>query len=144
MHRTVPNAIFATNPCRIQYCSKEIVVFRADLMAKFIQGTLHKPSKEETPKCVNFFPQLIKNKLLKKKMLQIAKTIIGQGHLTPLSLNALNVHWDFDYCMSLYPLPDLVVVGDKAEAYNQNYKGCIVMNPVGCTKVFLRVRFIGY
>lgn len=72
-----------------------------------------------------------------KKMLQIAKTIIGQGHLTPLSLNALNVHWDFDYCMSLYPLPDLVVIGDKAEGYDQNYKGCIVMNPVGYCTWFL-------
>ncbi|XP_066152304.1 DNA polymerase epsilon subunit 2 [Euwallacea fornicatus] len=110
IERTVPNAIFATNPCRIQYCTKEIVVFRADIVAKLLQGSLHKPRQEDIPKCVT-------------------KTIVGQGHLTPLSLNALNVHWDFDYCMSLYPLPDLVVIGDKSEAYKDHYKNCIVMNP---------------
>lgn len=42
-----PKAIFTTNPCRIQYCTREIVVFRADLVPKFLQGTLHKPSKDE-------------------------------------------------------------------------------------------------
>ncbi|CAG9764814.1 unnamed protein product [Ceutorhynchus assimilis] len=110
MKRVLPKAIFATNPCRIQYCTKEIVVFRADILAKLLQGTLRKPSKEETPKC-------------------ITKTIIGQGHLCPLSLNALNVHWDYDYCMSLYPLPDLVVIGDKSEAYRDHYKNCVVTNP---------------
>lgn len=106
----LPNAIFATNPCRIQYCTKEIVVFRADIMAKFLQGTLHKPAKEDLTKCVT-------------------RTIVSQGHLSPVSLNALTVHWDFDYCLSLYPLPDLVLVGDKSAAYNDHYKDCIVTNP---------------
>ncbi|KAH1001037.1 hypothetical protein HUJ04_013299 [Dendroctonus ponderosae] len=110
MGQALPNAIFASNPCRIQYCTKEIVVFRADVLAKFLQGTLYKPAKQEISKAVT-------------------RTIIGQGHLCPVSLNALNVHWDFDYCMSLYPLPDLVVIGDKSEAYKDHYKNCIVMNP---------------
>lgn len=58
------------------------------------------------------------------------RTIITQGHLSPFSLNALPVHWDFDYCLRLYPLPDLIVVGDKSEAYQGSYKDCSIVNPV--------------
>lgn len=61
---------------------------------------------------------------------QVTRTIISQGHLSPLPLNALTVHWDFDHCLRLYPLPDLVVVGDKFEAFHGSYKGCEVTNPV--------------
>lgn len=54
----------------------------------------------------------------------------SQGHLTSLSLNALPIHWDFDYCLRLYPLPDLIVIGDKSDAYQGCYKDCNVVNPV--------------
>ncbi|XP_063918780.1 DNA polymerase epsilon subunit 2-like [Zophobas morio] len=104
------NVIFTTNPCRIQYCTKEITVFRADILPKLLQASLHKPSKAE----------LADN---------LTRTIISQGHLAPLPLNALTVHWDFDHALSLYPLPDLVVIGDKAESYQGKYKGCQLMNP---------------
>ncbi|XP_050293972.1 DNA polymerase epsilon subunit 2 isoform X2 [Anthonomus grandis grandis] len=49
--KTLPNAIFATNPCRIQYCTKEIVVFRGDILNKLLQESLFKPSKQDTPNC---------------------------------------------------------------------------------------------
>ncbi|KAK5648615.1 hypothetical protein RI129_003507 [Pyrocoelia pectoralis] len=47
--KNVPNAIFATNPCRLQYYTKEIVLLRADILPKFMQGSLEKPEKEEIP-----------------------------------------------------------------------------------------------
>lgn len=111
MLRYVPNAIFPTNPCRLQYCTKEIVLFRADILAKLMQGTLHRPRKEEIGDSVT-------------------RTIVSQGHLSPISLAALTVHWNFDYCLRLYPLPHLVVLGDKAESYQGSYKGCQLINPV--------------
>ncbi|CAG9813336.1 unnamed protein product [Phaedon cochleariae] len=110
MKKVFPKAIFPTNPCKIQYCTREIVLFRADLTPKFLQGTLFKPSKEDIGDCLK-------------------KTIISQGHLSPLSLNSLTVHWNFDHCLRLYPLPDLVVIGDKFEAYGGEYKDCHVINP---------------
>ncbi|KAJ8941950.1 hypothetical protein NQ318_013286 [Aromia moschata] len=110
MTRLVPKSIFTTNPCRLQYCTREIVLFRADLVPKLLQGTLYKPSKGEIAHCVK-------------------RTVISQGHLSPLPLNALTVHWDFDYCLRLYPLPDLVVIGDRTEAYSGEYKECQVLNP---------------
>ena len=39
----IPGAIFATNPCRIQYCTKEIVVLRGDILTKMCRNTLHFP-----------------------------------------------------------------------------------------------------
>lgn len=52
LKKLVPKAIFTTNPCRIQYCTREIVVFRANLVAKFLQGSLYKPPREEIGSCV--------------------------------------------------------------------------------------------
>lgn len=111
LKKFVPKAIFTTNPCRIQYCTREITVFRADVVPKLLQGTIHKPAKKDIAEYV-------------------AKTIIGQAHLSPLSLNALPVHWEFDHTLRLYPLPDLVVIGDKTEPYQAKYKGCQIINPV--------------
>ncbi|XP_030754495.1 DNA polymerase epsilon subunit 2 [Sitophilus oryzae] len=108
--KLLPNAVFTTNPCRIQYCNKEIAILRSDILAKLLQNSLYKPSREDIPKC-------------------ITRTIISQGHFSPLSLNASTVHWDYDYCLSLYPLPDLVVIGDRSEAFKDQYKNCLVMNP---------------
>lgn len=48
----MPNAIATTNPCRIQYCTREIILFRADILAKLMQGTLHKPDKDDIPEYV--------------------------------------------------------------------------------------------
>ncbi|KAJ8980174.1 hypothetical protein NQ317_011418 [Molorchus minor] len=110
MTKILPKAIFTTNPCRLQYCTREIALFRADIVAKLLQGTLYKPSSDEIAHCAK-------------------RTIISQGHLCPLPLNALTVHWDFDYCLRLYPLPDVIVIGDRSEAYNGEYKGCQVVNP---------------
>lgn len=50
--KSIPRAIFATNPCRLQYCTKEIVLFRADIVPKLLQASLHKPSKDEIADCV--------------------------------------------------------------------------------------------
>ncbi|KAB0803350.1 hypothetical protein PPYR_00320 [Photinus pyralis] len=108
--KSVPSAIFTTNPCRLQYYTKEIVLFRADILPKLMQGALEKPQIEEIPEF-------------------ITRTIIGQGHLCPFSLNAVTVNWDFDYTLRLFPLPNLIVLGDKSEAYQGKYKECQLVNP---------------
>jgi len=46
MTKTLPNAIFTTNPCRIQYCTKEIVVLREDMLTKMCRNALRLPRKE--------------------------------------------------------------------------------------------------
>lgn len=41
--KKIPRTFLATNPCRIQYCSQQIVVCRADLVTKFCRNTIHFP-----------------------------------------------------------------------------------------------------
>ncbi|XP_044744137.1 DNA polymerase epsilon subunit 2 [Coccinella septempunctata] len=121
--KLVPKAVFTTNPCRIQYCHREITVFRCDLLTKLLQGALSKPNKDHIADYVT-------------------RTVISQGHLTPMSLNSQPVHWDFDYTLRLHPLPDLIILGDKSETYIGEHKGCKVVNPGPfCEKGF---EFISY
>lgn len=56
IQKVIPEAIFATNPCRIQYCTKEIVVYREDMLIKMCRNTLRFPSGEESkvPNHVSF------------------------------------------------------------------------------------------
>lgn len=41
--KKIPRTILATNPCRLQYCTQQIVVCRADLVTKFCRNTIHFP-----------------------------------------------------------------------------------------------------
>lgn len=41
--KRVPKSVFATNPCRIQYCTQEIVVFREDILTKMCRNCVHFP-----------------------------------------------------------------------------------------------------
>lgn len=45
--KSIPNAIFTTNPCRIQYCTKEIVVLREDMLTKMCRNSLRFPKEED-------------------------------------------------------------------------------------------------
>lgn len=45
--KVIPDAIFTTNPCRIQYCTKEIVVLREDMLTKMCRNALHFPKEED-------------------------------------------------------------------------------------------------
>lgn len=44
--KVVPKTRLATNPCRIQYCTKEIVVFRENMLSKLSRNTLYYPKTE--------------------------------------------------------------------------------------------------
>ncbi|KAL2730579.1 DNA polymerase epsilon subunit 2 isoform X1 [Vespula maculifrons] len=112
VQKVIPEAVFATNPCRIQYCTKEIVVYREDILIKMCRNTLRFPSGEES-KVPNHF----------------AKSIICQAHLVPLTLTASPVYWTHDYALRLHPTPDLIVVADKYEPYSTVYSNCHVINP---------------
>nr|DBA14529.1 TPA: hypothetical protein GDO54_005484 [Pyxicephalus adspersus] len=108
----VPFSIFTTNPCRIQYCTQEIIVFREDLVNKMCRNCVRFPSSN----------------------LDIAshfvKTILSQGHLTPLPLFVSPVYWAYDYALRLYPLPDVVVIADKYDPFTITNTECLTINPV--------------
>lgn len=108
--KRVPNAIMATNPCRLQYCTQEIVVVREDLVTKMCRNNIHFPTEGEIPD-------------------HFARTIISQAHLAPLPLSVCPVYWPMDAALRLYPLPDLIVTADKFNSFHTSHMDCQVMNP---------------
>ena len=107
----VKNAHMCSNPCRIQFCTREIVIFREDILNKMSRHCVRFPSDElDMP---NHF----------------VKTVLSQAHLCPLPLHSRPVYWMYDYALRLYPLPDLLVVGDKCDSYTTTSSGCTVSNP---------------
>ena len=115
----IPSAQFCSNPCRVQFCTREMVVFREDMMGKLCRHCVRFPSKAvDLPT-------------------HFAKTIFSQCHLCPLPLHARPIYWDFDHALQLYPLPDLVVIGDKCDPYTVSSGESTITNPGS----FLRSNF---
>lgn len=102
--------IFTTNPCRIQYCTQEIIVFRQDLVMKMCRNSIHFPESGDIPD-------------------HLTKTLLSQCTLSPLTLGIQPVMWDHAEALSLYPIPDLVVVADHFQPYTRAHQGCQIINP---------------
>ncbi|KAG8201544.1 hypothetical protein JTE90_011219 [Oedothorax gibbosus] len=112
--KKVPKAIFTSNPCRIQYCSQDIVVFREDIISKMCRNSIYTPwEHEEKVDIPNLF----------------VKTVIANGHLLPLPLNVAPIYWEYDHSLWLYPLPDVVVCADKYDPYTVTSTNSIFFNP---------------
>ncbi|CAH1262221.1 POLE2 [Branchiostoma lanceolatum] len=110
LRRKVPNATFTTNPCRIQYCTQEIVVFREDMVTKMCRNCVKFPTDRDIST-------------------HFVKTLASQGHLCPLPLHVEPVYWGHDHTLRVYPLPDVVVVADKFDAYSNTHVDCTFANP---------------
>ncbi|TKS86734.1 DNA polymerase epsilon subunit 2 [Collichthys lucidus] len=107
----VPFSVFTTNPCRIQYCSQEIVIIREDLVNKMCRNCVRLPNNNlDIP---NHF----------------VKTILSQGHLTPLPLYVSPVFWAYDYSLRVYPVPDVIVFADKYDPFSITNTDCLCVNP---------------
>ncbi|KAJ8308953.1 hypothetical protein KUTeg_013827 [Tegillarca granosa] len=110
IRKKVPSAVFTSNPCRIQYCTQEIVVFREDIVTKMCRNCVKFPSDGDVPT-------------------HFSKTLICQGHLCPLPLHVCPVYWSYDCGLRLYPVPDLIVCADKFDPFHSTTVDCTVMNP---------------
>ncbi|KFU84590.1 DNA polymerase epsilon subunit 2, partial [Chaetura pelagica] len=107
----VPFSVFTTNPCRIQYCTQEIIIFREDLVNKMCRNCVRFPSSNmDIP---NHF----------------VKTILSQSHLTPLPLYISPVYWAYDYSLRVYPVPDMLVIADKYDPFTVTNTDCLCINP---------------
>lgn len=123
----LPNAVFASNPCRLRYFTQEIVIFRENVLHKMRRNCVVQPKMqsrdgegdeegEEGEEEVDITDHLV-------------KTICDQGHLCPMPLDTRPVYWAHDHSLWLYPLPDLVVMADNYDQYQQTYESCIAVNP---------------
>ncbi|KAK1421047.1 hypothetical protein QVD17_23104 [Tagetes erecta] len=113
LQKHIPNAIFASNPCRIKFCTQEIVFFRQDLLYKMQRSSLIPYSREETS---DPFEHLV-------------ATITHQSHLCPLPLSLQPISWNYDHCLHLYPTPHTIVLGDQSEQKAFRYTGITCFNP---------------
>ncbi|RKP37233.1 DNA polymerase alpha/epsilon subunit B-domain-containing protein, partial [Dimargaris cristalligena] len=106
--------VFASNPCRIKYCNRELVFARQDIMNKLRRNCVIVPTDHEGTTNVKR---------------HLVRTLIDQSHLCPLPLRTAPVYWAYDYALRLYPIPDLLVLADKYETYSVDYEGCHCINP---------------
>ncbi|KAJ3049037.1 DNA polymerase epsilon subunit 2 [Rhizophlyctis rosea] len=109
----VPKAHFVSNPCRIKYCTQEIVVFREDLAHKMRRNAVVSPKENDSA----------------SQHMHLVATLLDQAYLSPLPLNVQPVYWAHDHALRLYPSPHLLILADKYEAYNVEYEGTQCINP---------------
>jgi len=70
------------------------------------------------------------------------KTILSQGHLTPLPLYVCPVFWAYDYALRVYPVPDVIVFADKYDPFSITNADCLCINPVRYTLAFYITNFL--
>ncbi|OXB64047.1 hypothetical protein ASZ78_001667 [Callipepla squamata] len=96
---------------RVQYCTQEIIIFREDLVNKMCRNCVRFPSSSmDIPS-------------------HFVKTILSQGHLTPLPLYVSPVYWAYDYTLRVYPVPDVLVIADKYDPFTVTNTDCLCINP---------------
>lgn len=71
--------------------------------------------------------------------LQFARTLICQGTLAPVTQLVVPTLWAHDAALSLYPLPDLIVIGDTSSGFNASLYDCLVINTVSITISIKRI-----
>ncbi|KAI8080717.1 DNA polymerase alpha/epsilon subunit B-domain-containing protein [Gilbertella persicaria] len=113
MKQKVRKAHFTTNPCRIRYCTQDIVVFREDWLQKMWRNALLPVNLAEDSQLNRHF----------------IRSIVDQGHLSPLPLSVKPISWSFDNALRLFPLPHALIIADKCENYGITYEGTHCINP---------------
>jgi len=59
----------------------------------------------------------------------LVATIAGTSHLCPLPEKKKPIYWNHDRALSLYPLPDALILGDQYNAFETVYEGMLCFNP---------------
>lgn len=124
VQKYLPNSVFTSNPCRIQYCSKEIVICKIDLVRVMDLLTIDRTVLHE-------------EKNLEEKINATVQTIKSQAHVSPLPLDVQPVLDTRDHCLELTAFPDLLVYGEGALNIKQfNYQGVVSPGSFGERALF--------
>ncbi|KAI8379698.1 DNA polymerase alpha/epsilon subunit B-domain-containing protein [Radiomyces spectabilis] len=109
----IRKAIFTSNPCRIRYCTQDIVIYREDILNRMWRNVLLRPNIEEESDPAK----------------HLIRTLLDQGHMCPLPLNIRPIYWAHDHALRLYPLPHTLVLADQCDNYGMTYEGTHCINP---------------
>lgn len=141
--KTIPSSVsFSTNPCRLRYFTQEIVLFRDDVLNRMrrsciVPPALDEPFDEENPEDEieedddGDVTGRVAGAASRASVVteHLVKTVLDQGHLSPLPLTSLPVRWAHDCSLRLYPLPDLLLMADHYDSYHSVYNGTVALNP---------------
>ncbi len=163
----VKHVHLASNPCRLRYFSKEIVLSRIDVLSKLRRNSILPPrnisANYEGDNHNNLTMSFDTDEddgihekkdddgdaFTKKKLKQRSidthsnpnsmdglirhsiKTVLDQGHLCPIPLQAAPIYWQYDHALRLYPSPDILVLSESTiKRYSEKYEDDVeVMNP---------------
>eukprot|EP00937_MAST-01D_sp_MAST-1D-sp2_P002524 g2524.t1 len=123
----LPNAYFASNPCRIRFYTQEIVVFREEILHKMRRhAVLPLGGGHGQAGAPGAGAGATRERDSAEHLL---KTICDQAHLCPLPLAARPIYWGYDHALRLCPLPDVLILADRTDQYQWKYEDCAVLNP---------------
>eukprot|EP01112_Ceratiomyxa_fruticulosa_P022380 TRINITY_DN8173_c0_g2_i1.p1 TRINITY_DN8173_c0_g2~~TRINITY_DN8173_c0_g2_i1.p1 ORF type:complete len:559 (+),score=89.64 TRINITY_DN8173_c0_g2_i1:155-1831(+) len=129
---------FTTNPCRITYCTQDIVIFREDIANKMKRNCIIKTNiGSESSSATSTQTQTqsqsgdleMKDSEMSDFSQHLVKTLCDESHLCPLPLQVRPIYWTFDHALYLYPLPSILVLADKSNQFEHTYNGCVCFNP---------------
>ena len=100
-----PNTIFASNPCRISFFGKQIIVSRYNYLKKIKKNSLFLGGDKGT--------DYDDNK-------RIAKTILLQANLMPLFYLVQPIYWDYAEVLNINNSPDFLILADTWGQYHIN------------------------
>lgn len=100
---------FASNPCRIFFFTKEIVVINDEVTKCFKSNDIfHRESQTSA---------------------SAMETMLHQASIFPFSLQAKARRWDLEHATCLYPTPDYLILGEKSTSHQTIICGCLSVNP---------------
>ena len=119
---------WATNPCRILWKKREMVIFRYDLLHLLQRQELFLQDKATLGGGLSEDDDSVRHARLPH--CRLVKTILDQGHLVPSSAN-VPIFWNYDHALCLYPLPDVLVLGgdNNNQGFHEVYGDCNIIHP---------------
>jgi DNA polymerase epsilon subunit 2 len=106
----VAHVHFCSNPCRIRWAGKEVVIFRYDLLHVMQRNQVL--LQKSVPKESLSMDEDEDDGHYRLPHCRLVKTLLDQGHLMPCA--GVPIFWNYDHALSLYPLPDGLILGGDA------------------------------
>ena len=146
----IKHITFVSNPFRLRYHTQELVFFRENLLRKMQRNTIissqtkndtdtntnntnspssSSSSNDDNNNNDNHVEGAQGNDIFK----DLVKTILCQGHLLPLPLEARPIFWPLDHTLRLNPLPHLLILADHVDQFEHDVEGCKTANPGSLT-----------
>ncbi|KAL9642623.1 hypothetical protein ABK040_009702 [Willaertia magna] len=110
---------FYTNPLRIKYYNKDIIIFRKDLQNLMRRHSIIDNSFNKDYNGIN-----------KHLYEYVCETICSQSHLSPFTNFIQPTIWSLDHSLQLFPnLPNYLILADKESSDKYGNGGTLCFNP---------------